>query len=99
MNDEEDDHVYPLSALKNDDVRAELKRADVIFGHDDAQGGELVLFYGIALLHRMLAEGRSPQFRVFNVSYDSRTDQLEWLVAAVRALKGSCCYNDNTSMN
>jgi hypothetical protein len=99
MSDEEEGHVYPLSALKNEGVREELQRADMIFGHDDAQGGKLILFYGIALLQRMLAEGMTPECRVFNVSYDSRTDQLEWLVAAVSALRGSCCYNDNTSMN
>ncbi len=36
--------------------------------------------------------GVGEEITVIRISYDSRTDQLEYLAAAVQILKGSCCY-------
>jgi hypothetical protein len=84
--------VYPLTALQREEVRAEMRAADLILGHNEAQGGKPVLFFGREALERIAANGREELLSVFRVAYDSRTDQLEYLAAAVEVLKGSHCY-------
>jgi hypothetical protein len=84
--------VHSLTALQREEVRAVMKVADVIYGHDEAQGGKPVLFFGREALERIATAGREEFLSVFRVSYDSRTTQLEYLAAAVEVLKGSCCY-------
>jgi hypothetical protein len=84
--------VYPLAALEREIVRAALKGADLVFGHDESRDGRPVLFFGRETLEEIAADRQSRPCNVFRISYDSRTDQLEYLAAAVEALKGSCCY-------
>jgi hypothetical protein len=86
------EEVYPLAALQREEVREELKAADLVFGHDEAQGGKPVLFFGRELLEQIAAIGQGRPCRTFRISYDQRTDQLEYLIAAVEVLKGSHCY-------
>jgi hypothetical protein len=91
------EQIHQLSDLENDETRQELAAADLVFGHDAAKYGEPVLFFGRARLQRAAAEKRSMLASVFRVQYDSRKDQLQRLVEAVRTLKGSCCYADDTN--
>jgi hypothetical protein len=92
-------NVHPLAFLEREEGRAALQQADLLFGHDEAQGGKPVLFFGRALLRRIVGENKGRPVKVFGISCDSRTDQLEWLCAAVTVLKGHCGYEDEASCN
>ncbi len=84
--------IHPLSIFQTEEGRQAAKEADVILGCDEGRGGKEVLFYRRATLERIAVSGVEGVPRVFRISYDSRTDQLEYLVAAVNVIKGSCCY-------
>jgi hypothetical protein len=86
------ENIHPLSVFTTEEGRGHLKAADVIIGHDEAHGGQPALFFGRETLDRIISTGQSDAVNIVLVAYDSRTDQLEWLISAVTGLKGSCCY-------
>jgi hypothetical protein len=83
--------VYPLDALERPGFRAVVQSADIVIGFND-RTGRPTLFYGREALERINRTGQPERLKVVNVRYDSRTSQLGFLVACVRHLKGSCCY-------
>ncbi len=89
--DETKKDAVPVASLKDPKVRAQAKDADIIFGFDTTSGGRS-LFYGKDTLARISQGGAAEQMGVMGFLYDSKTDQLEYLIAAVQVIKGSCCY-------
>ena len=87
MTEQPDFHVRDLQ--HDADKRSTLKEADVILGMDPHTGGQQV-FFGRDLLHLISDSGFTSGVGVVRVELDSSTDQLEYLVAAVQVLKGSC---------
>jgi hypothetical protein len=91
--------IVPINALFDDELRASLsadyltfiQEADVIFGVDVMSEREFLL-YGRAALEQVAASGEAKPIRVFRVSLDQETDDLEKLIALVQALRGSSDY-------
>jgi hypothetical protein len=86
--------ALPIGMLQRPAVRDHLARADVVLGYDLASGN-LVPFFGRRLLAEARAVGGSTvHARLAIFQYDSRTRQLEFLFAAVEAVKGAgtCSY-------
>jgi hypothetical protein len=65
-----------------------VKNSSVVSSFD-SYTGQRSLFYGKESLEAILKSGA---LSVITFKYDSRTEKPEFLVAAVEALKGSCCY-------
>ena len=83
----------PVETLMTPEGRENLKEADIVFGVD-AFTGDTPLFYGKEMLERVVREEVTENAGIISYLYDSRTDQLELLVAAMIAVKGSCCFRD-----
>lgn len=81
----------PLSALTNPDVREDVKSGDIVSGVDAATR-DFALFYGAEKLEEIVSSGVAGAVRHMSFLYDSRTDELEYIVAVVQVLKGSHCY-------
>jgi len=84
----------PVESLRNPSERELLKVADVVFGIDSSTG-DYSIFYGRQLLKQIATGGEVRELPSISYLYDSRTDQLELLVAAVQLVKGSCDYPRN----
>ncbi len=83
----------PSTALKIPfSVVCALKEADVIYGSDTNRPGKGALFFGREVLGKIIRSDEAMPLCVFHLKLDFNTDQLEYLYAAVRVLKGSCCY-------
>jgi hypothetical protein len=85
----------PVQSLERPEVREEVCRAGIIVGRDPRTGAGS-LFYGKEMLED-IAKGRQHEFgpqRAVAFLLDFRTIELEYLIAAVQVLKGSCCYNE-----
>ena len=83
----------PVKRIADPEVREEMLAAGVIFGCDTASDG-VTLFYGKEMLED-IAKGRTAEFDpalIMAFALDFRTSDLEYLVAAVTTLRGSCCY-------
>ena len=71
--------------------RALLKGADVIFGRDvDSQ--RIFLVYGRDALERVRRRNKAEKLAAVTVDLDQDSDELEWLCAAVKTLKGKHDY-------
>ncbi len=84
--------AVPVRTLEDPKVREWVKDAAVVLGLDTSRD-ELVLFYGRETLEMINRTGVADSLPVAVLSYDQRTDELEFLIAAVRVLKGSDCYD------
>ena len=85
--------IYPLESIESPETRAALGEADLIFGFDISREKD-VLMYGRQALKAIVESGVSTPLRVVRIKYDQRTgNSLEYLIAAVRALKGHDDYN------
>ena len=85
------DTPLPLSALTNPDVREDVKSCDVVSGVDSSTGN-FALFYGAEKLKEIVSSGVAGTVPRMSFLYDSRTDELEYILAVVQVLKGSHCY-------
>ena len=87
--------IHPLSSLQSPKFRDELKKAHLIFGRDKSRAHAEILFFGKERLEKV-ARGQLEfsQCDRIDIEYDQTDgDQLEFLVAAIEVLRGSCCYN------
>jgi len=82
-----------VHALELPEVRETLKHADVIFGVDVDSEREFVV-YGKEVLQRIVASNEGKMLRVARVELDQDTHELEYLLAAVRVLRGHDDYQD-----
>lgn len=87
-----ENRAVPISHFEDPNFREEVKGADVILGWDSHRRFTSI-FYGAPMLD-LIASGAvgGQKLRSIAISFDSRTSQLEYLVAAVEVLKGSHCY-------
>ena len=70
-----------------------MREADLIFGFDISREKD-VLMYGRDALKAIVESGTSTAVRIVRIKYDQRIgDSLEYLIAAIRTLKGSDDYN------
>jgi hypothetical protein len=94
MNDAEK-HILPLRSIERPEIREQMKRADIIIGVDTAQNDFENCFWGRAA-HRKIINSKEPKaLTVMRFRYDQNTEELEYLCAAVKVLKGSCSYIAN----
>jgi len=87
------ENALPLTALADPKIQFWLEQADVVWGFDVAKNNLPSLFFGKERLLQCIKEEKPFTARVVSFLFDSRTDSLEYLGAAVQALKGSDCYN------
>jgi hypothetical protein len=80
-----------VEVLRTQEGRAVIKDVQVILGVDSFSG-ETNLFFGREVLENLAKTREGMPLSTVSFLYDSRTDQLQLLVAAVRAAKGWCCY-------
>ncbi len=81
----------PLLDLQFPGVRDNMETATIVFGVD-LSTGKSTLFFGRETLEQIAAGCQGSRQEIISFVYNSRTDELEALAAAVRGLKGSCCY-------
>lgn len=81
----------PVESLHDPAERELLKTADIIYGVDSSTGHS-GLFYGKDTLKQIVESGEALELRSTSYLYDSRTDQLELLVAVIKLVKGKCDY-------
>ena len=83
-----------VTALGDPEIREHLAKMDLIFGIDCTTRNQCI-FFGHDALRRIVVTEQSARLNVMHVLYDSRTDQLEYLVCVVMKIKGSCCYGQS----
>lgn len=85
-----------MAAIASEEVRALIRRADLIWGVDvrDLLRERPSLFFGKALLEEGVLTGRTIRGQALLFALDFASDRLEYLCAAVQVLKGSCCYEE-----
>jgi hypothetical protein len=87
--------TFALKALEHREVRELLCQADIVLGRD-VSTRQMVPFFGNETTARVQQTGQADvKCIMFDLDFDS--DQLNYLVAAVRTLKGSCCIGDSES--
>jgi hypothetical protein len=80
-----------VELLRTLEGRAKINDVQIILGVDSFSG-ETSVFFGRDSLEKITKSGEAATVLTASYLYDSRTDQLDLLVAAVREAKGSCCY-------
>jgi hypothetical protein len=70
----------------------QIKGAQVIRGVHHLTGDQIGLFYGAAVLRRIIRKETEETASVMNVPLNPDTDDIEALIAVVKAVKGDCCY-------
>jgi hypothetical protein len=88
------DAALPVGSVDQDDVQELIIKSNLIWGYDEREN-VMPLFYGKELLAD-IARGRDAEFgyqMLLCFSIDLTTDDPETLAAAVKSLKGSCCYS------
>ena len=80
-----------LEALRDPEIRELVENSSIVWGVD-SYTGQRALFYGKETLEGIRKSGVPSELSVISFRYDSHSEQLEFLVAAVMELKGSCCY-------
>lgn len=83
--------AVPVKSFEDSAFRDVVARAGIVRGLDTSRDS-LSLFFGRRMLKDILA-GRAAEWGpqlVVVVAYDQRTNEFEYLVAAVKVLKGSC---------
>lgn len=86
--------------IERPEVRELMRESNLIIGHDLATGNEPI-FFGLGMLEDIIHGHQheyGPQL-VLSVSYDSRTDELEYLYVAVQVLRGHCDYDASTRVD
>ena len=81
----------PVRSLNDPAVREEVQNTAVVLGIDAATKN-INVFFGEEVLRGVVSQEVFKPLPIISFLYDSRTDELEHLYAAVRHLKGSCCY-------
>ena len=74
------------------EARESIASADVILGIDIRDPGHRTLFFGRAALQRIARSGKEQDMNILEVRVDFETDDVEALVGACVAFKGSSCY-------
>lgn len=77
----------PLSTEQTDSIR----KADVILAHETGQERPM-LFYGETALKRIAGSGKAENLCVVAFEIEPKSDDLEFLAAAVLSIKGECHY-------
>ena len=83
--------IVPIHALEVESVRNAALTCDVIFGMD-VQTAQKFLVYGRKILERIATTKVAEEVSVTTIGLDAETDELEFLIAAVRHYKGSDDY-------
>ena len=85
--------TYPLESIERLETRSAMGEVELIFAFDISREKD-VLMYGRDALKAIVESGVPTPLRLVRSTYDQRTgDSLEYLVVAVRALKGHDDYN------
>ena len=82
--------AIPVRKITFKEVRKAMKAADIIWGWDTSRDCK-VLFYGREFM-KTVAEGEEERVAsLLSIEYNQDfPEQLEYLVAAIETLKGSC---------
>ncbi len=83
----------PVQRIEEPDIREQMKEAGLIWGCDTASDC-VALFYGREMLED-ISKGRDSEFDpqiTIAFELDFRTEELEYLCAAVQKLRGAHCY-------
>lgn len=98
----ENDTIIPLKAFSDfygpeegRKHRELLKQADIIRGIDVKTKNDF-LVYGRETLERIVKSGVPERVRIVYVGLDQATEELEWLLAAVKVLKGHFDYQPSS---
>jgi hypothetical protein len=78
--------------LLDPEAQGSIARAGLILGVNVRDPEQKSLFFGRATLKRIKRSGKEREMHVLEVPVDFETNDLEALVAACVAIKGSCCY-------
>jgi hypothetical protein len=81
--------AIPLVELAKPERRSELESIDLIVGCDTATEAA-VLFYGRSTLEQLVASGTGRKLSSLVFSFNSQSEELEYLIATCQAIKGSC---------
>ena len=90
--------VVTRMQARDSEMREAFTSADVIFTQD-LRTGERALLYGMEILED-IQNGRASEFTepksllCVNIDNSVEAQQLEYMVATVTVLRGSCCYSD-----
>ena len=87
------ENALPLTSLADPKIQFWLEQADVVWGFDVAKNNQPSLMFGKQRMLQCIKEKKPFVARVMSFFFDSRTNSLEYLIAAVQVLKGSDCYN------
>jgi hypothetical protein len=83
--------ILPIERLMEQPVRDQLRQAGVVYGVDvNTQLGSV--FYGTSA-NNSPAEMDPEQVVAFSLDFDS--NDVDYLTAATRRAKGSCCRHDD----
>lgn len=80
------------SRIHDVELRAEIQKADLIWGVCPRTGQKTGPYYGIAKLKRIVRRNTGDNLYVVKVDVDPGTDDIEVLYAMVQHIKGACCY-------
>jgi hypothetical protein len=83
----------------NPEARESIGRADGILGVDVRDPGHQALFFGRAALQRIARSGKEQDLNISEIWVDFSTDDVEELIAACIAIKGSSCYGGGSLIN
>jgi len=77
--------------IDNSPNRELLKHADIIIAWDTDTEHQRVM-YGLVMLKGIEQSGKGLKGNVVTIELDQETAELDWLIAAVKDLKGSCDF-------
>jgi len=85
--------AMPLVALQDSKTQFWLEQADIVWGFDTSKNDEPALIFGKSKMKACINDNKPFEARSVAFLYDNQTDSLEYLIAAVLALKGKHCYS------
>ncbi|MGA2439748.1 MAG: hypothetical protein ABSH08_02210 [Tepidisphaeraceae bacterium] len=84
--------LIPLAEIAKPEVRDEMRLANLIFGWDMSRDVP-VIFWGVAALRKAVNRNEPLTASIMMFEYDQDIGaELEYLCAAVKTIKGACCY-------
>ncbi len=83
--------ALPLSEIETPEVRDYTKKTSLVFGLE-VSTNSVIPFFGREKLEAVWQGGKCKDMAAVCFLYDERTEELEYLCAAVEVLKGSHCY-------
>jgi hypothetical protein len=93
-----DDEDLPYGSLRHRiedaEFRESIRDARIVTAGHARTGEKIGVFYGMALLKRVIRRGAAENAQWLNVPVDPDTDDLEVLAAMVKAIKGACCFGE-----